>query len=291
MDMLVEKFGDNPTALHALGAHHTVAPLLSAVAKAYALAVRSSKSGGGVMEKKEGNLLSLINAVLKLQDMPGGGDYVARGASQAAPTFEHNRSNAWHGLVTLEGMAVLAGVAGAPNAADLHTAVTKIWWSLCERERKNTGALLGGDKAASANANEASKPQVAAAWAKLSSQILALTGDSVVADELELTLYNAGLYLMASASKWRSSTIPSNGKRSAPAATLSEEALAGPCIMGIIPDCSVAVAGEGLALNMFAPGTRFFFKKRAPRSSMLPTCVRTVSEPTTGGIKRLHSLN
>ena len=58
----------------------------------------------------------------------------------------------------------------------------------------------------------------------------------------------------ASASKWRSSTIPSEGQRSKPAATLSEEALAGPCIMGIVPDCSVTVAGEGMSLNMFAPG-------------------------------------
>eukprot|EP00729_Bicosta_minor_P029075 gene29075-23851_t len=168
--MLVERFGDNPTALHALGAHHTVAALLSASAKAFAAGIQ-----------KDG-LLTLINAVLKLQ----------RGGSEAAPTFEHNRVNAWHGLVTLEGMAVLAGVPGAPNAEGMRKAVTKLWWSLCERERRNTGALFSGDKAgnSASNSKEASKPQVAAMWAKLSTAVLALSGNSVVVDELELTLYN-----------------------------------------------------------------------------------------------------
>lgn len=56
--MLVERFGDNPTALHALGAHHTVAALLSASAKAFAAGIQ-----------KDG-LLTLINAVLKLQVRP-----------------------------------------------------------------------------------------------------------------------------------------------------------------------------------------------------------------------------
>lgn len=133
-----------------------------------------------------------------LQDMPGGGDYIKRGGSEAAPTFEHNRINAWHGLVTLEGMAVLAGVPGASNAEGMRKAVTKLWWSLCERERRNTGALFSGDKAgnSASNSKEASKPQVAAMWAKLSTAVLALSGNSVVVDELELTLYNAGLFLM-----------------------------------------------------------------------------------------------
>ena len=39
------------------------------------------------------------------------------------------------------------------------------------------------------------------AWVRLCEEVLQITGDSLVADELELTLYNAGLYLNSSSER------------------------------------------------------------------------------------------
>jgi hypothetical protein len=251
--MLVTRFRENSTALHSLGAQHSVAALVNVAAKNYALTPSEE-------------LLGMINALLKLQEMPGGSDFLRRG-SRSNILFAHNRVGEWQGLVTLEGMAVLAGCnPPLPNAAELRTAVLKLWWSLCEHERKNTGALFNGDKAGTGQPDrrttmmeEQPTTRATVAWVKLTAEVLKLTGDSLVADELELSLFNAGLYSMSPHSQLRAATIPSDGKRGASAATMSEDALSGASMVSVLPDTTVVVSGEGLAVNLYAPGT--FTKK------------------------------
>jgi hypothetical protein len=238
MVMLAEQFEGSPTELHSLGAQHTISPLLASAARAYAA-------------EANGRFLKLCESLLKLLEMPAGGDYVRRGLTKQPYNF--NRVDSWHGLLALEGIARLATARTMPNSSDLEAAVVETWWSLCENERRNTGALLSGDQAGLKKGGPP-KTTGTAGWANLCAEVLNLTSNPIVVDEIELTVYNAGLFVMAPSDRTCPTEIPSAGKRGIPTDELAEASLAGPSILANVGRCALKTTDAGINLNLYSAG-------------------------------------
>ena len=103
-------------------------------------------------------------------------------------------------------------------------------------------------------------------------EMLKITGNSVVADELELSCLNSGLFLLSPSGRWcvynsqmagtRSSTMMEISFQSKPGSSeLSCCSVNGPRMMGLLAEYAVmalgggAKAAAGFAINVYAPGT------------------------------------
>jgi DUF1680 family protein len=103
-------------------------------------------------------------------------------------------------------------------------------------------------------------------------ELLKMTGDPVVADELELSLFNAGLFLLSASGRWCVYTSPMAGVRESTtleigaaqnkraASDLSCCAVNGPRIVGLPADWGMMAIGghaegPGFAVNLYAAGS------------------------------------
>ena len=91
-----------------------------------------------------------------------------------------------------------------------------IWWSIVEWDRHNNGGFSSGEQAQGDPYHPgAIETCCTVAWMALSVDMLRLTGDSLVADELELSLLNSGLGMMNPTGRWVSYNTPMDGIRTA----------------------------------------------------------------------------
>ena len=232
----------NPSDLHALGAQFTIGACLGSVAKAFNVT-------------NDAEYLELARTLIKFLEMPGCGDLLRKGLTNQP--LHKNPVKSWHGLVTLDGIAQLSQISEMANAADLRMCAVNSWWSLCEHERSNNGAILAGEKASGLGLKpspDAPKTSAAVAWTRLTMQILDICDQVVVADELELTLFNAGLYTLADVNTGR---IPVNGTRhesKTPANPASLDVAWGPCMFAALGTSSVKCQGNLIKLNLYYAG-------------------------------------
>ena len=243
MDLLASSFQENPADLHTLGAQFTIGSLLGSVAKAVSIS-------------KDTEYLELARTLLKFLEMPGAGDLVRKGL--AKEPLHKNLVKSWHGLVTLEGVAQLSRYSELANADDLRTCALESWWCLCEHERKINGAVLSGEQALGfplKPATAASRTSATVAWARLTAEVLGISNLVAVADELELTLCNAGLYTLADTS---TGLIPTGGKRMQLAKSVADPAsldvACGPGMFAALASSSVKVVNEQIQVNLYYAG-------------------------------------
>ena len=104
------------------------------------------------------------------------------------------------------------------------------------------------------------------AWMAMSVEMLRLTGNSLVADELELSTLNSGLGMMSPSGRWVTYNTPMDGERQASAHTIVFQARAGtpelnccsvngPRALGLLCEWAVMRRADGLVLNYYGPGT------------------------------------
>jgi DUF1680 family protein len=99
-------------------------------------------------------------------------------------------------------LAEIYHITGEPQYA---TAFTQIWWSLCRLERHPQGALFSAEQAhGSPYAAGSQETCCTVAWSAMSVKLLMLSPAplSVVADELELSLFNTGLFCCHPSGSW-----------------------------------------------------------------------------------------
>ena len=83
-------------------------------------------------------------------------------------------------------LAELYWITGNPQYS---TAYQQIWWSLCETERHNHGGIMSAEQASGSPYHTGSVETCCTiTWAAMCVEMLKLTGSSVVADELELSM-------------------------------------------------------------------------------------------------------
>ncbi|MFA6543722.1 MAG: beta-L-arabinofuranosidase domain-containing protein, partial [Limisphaerales bacterium] len=162
----------------------------------------------------------------------------------------------------VQALAELWRITGETSCRD---AFTSHWRTIREFDRRNTGAFSGGEKA-TGNAFAPTKIETCCtvAWMALSCDMLRLTGDPQVADELELSTFNAALGAQHPSGRWWTYNTPMDGVRKASAHDIVFQARAGspelnccsvngPRTLGMLSDWAVMRDDRGFTVNWLGP--------------------------------------
>jgi hypothetical protein len=99
---------------------------------------------------------------------------------------------------------------------------------------------------------------VTTTWIKFNTQLLRLTGDSKIADQIELSLYNALLGSMSSDGSWWTYFSPMEGSRGKSSSQCGMELSCcvanGPRALLLMPQIAVMSDDEGLVVNLYEEG-------------------------------------
>jgi DUF1680 family protein len=195
-------------------------------------------------------------------DGPLAGDYLGRALSGSE--FYEMPKPRWESLHPIMGLAELYWITGDEQ---YRQAFEHIWWSIVKLDRHNTGGFSSGEKA-SGNPYDRGPIETCCtiAWIALSVEMLKLSGNSVVADEIELATVNSVVGMHSSTGRWATYNTPMDGVRRASAHSIVFQAREGspelnccsvnsPRGFGMIGDWAVMRDEEGLILNYYGPST------------------------------------
>ena len=191
-------------------------------------------------------------------DIPKTGKYVE--AALSGKEFYQFPLPRWESLHPIMGLAEAYYITGNK---DYRKAFEHIWWSIVKLDRHNTGGFSSGEKAVgNPYSNEPIETCATVAWTAMSVEMLRLTGNSIVADELELTLWNATLGSLSRSGKWSTYNTPMNGKRKPSTEEISFQIRPGSeelnCCsvnasrgLGMITDWALMQEGSSIILNWY----------------------------------------
>ncbi len=200
------------------------------------------------------------------QDVEGkflAGDYLH--APLAGQEFYETPKPRWESLHPIMGLVELYYLTGDEPC---RKAFELLWWSMLKGDRHNNGGFTSGEKATGNPYHiGAIGTCCTVAWMAMSVEMLRLTGCSLVADELELSMLNSGLGMMSPSGRWVTYNTPMDGSRIAsPNDATSFQAspganelnccsVNGPRALGLLCEWGVMRDGDGLALNYYGQGT------------------------------------
>lgn len=170
----------------------------------------------------------------------------------------------WESLHPIMGMIETWRVTGE---ADLRTAFERIWWSIVRHDRHNNGGFTSGERATgNPYDRDAIETCCTIAWSAMSVEMLKLTGNSIVADELELTFLNSVLGMHGPLGRCCTYNTPMDGVRRSSAHDIVFQSREGSpelncCSVnsargfGLISEWGLMSSGAGdLTLNWYGPG-------------------------------------
>ena len=133
-------------------------------------------------------------------------------------------------------------------------------------DRHNNGGFSSGEQAQGNPYHQgAIETCCTIAWMTMSAEMLKLTGNSVVADELELSTFNSALGMYSPTGRWATYNTPMDGVRRASAHEIVFQSREGTpelnCCsvnsargLGLLSEWAVMCDSQGLILNWFGPG-------------------------------------
>lgn len=140
-------------------------------------------------ETGDGRWLEMVKACFAAFESEKGGDYFNAGL--AGKKFYQMKRTRWECLHAIEAICEMYDITGEE---DYKTAFENIWWSICLFDRHNTGGFSSGESATgNPYDTRAIETCCTIAWMALSVDMLKLSKDSYVADELELAAWNGFL--------------------------------------------------------------------------------------------------
>jgi len=169
----------------------------------------------------------------------------------------------WESLHTVMALAELGELL---DADDHRRAFECIWRSIRRTDRHNHGGFSSAERATGNPFDRrAVETCCTVAWMALSVEMLRLTGESHVADELELSTFNAGLGLHSRSGRWSTYNTPMDGVRLASAHEIVFQAREGapelnccsvnsPRVLGLLSEWALLRDEAGLVLNWYGPG-------------------------------------
>jgi uncharacterized protein len=140
------------------------------------------------------------------------------------------------------------------------------WWSIVKLDRHNNGGFSSGEQAQGNPYHRgAIETCCTIAWMAMSVEMLKLSGNSVVADELELSTLNSALGMYSPTGRWATYNTPMDGVRRASAHEIVFQSREGTpelnCCsvnsargLGLLSEWAVMKDSNGLILNWFGPG-------------------------------------
>ena len=191
---------------------------------------------------------------------PLAGDYL--NAALAGKEFHEMPKPRWESLHPIMGLAELFRITGD---ARYRSAFGNIWWSIVKLDRHNNGGFSSGEQARGNPYHQgAIETCCTIAWIALGVEMLRLSGNPIVADELELSTLNSVLGLHSPNGRWVTYNTPMDGTRKASAHDIVFQARAGSpelnCCsvngargLGMIGDWALMTSGESLMLNWYGP--------------------------------------
>ena len=204
--------------------------------------------------------LAMANWIVKQWDMPGAGQYMMQ-ALAGKEMFEFPGKR-WESVHDFVGMSDMYLVTGDPK---YRQAFAQIWLSILKGDRHNTGGFTSGEEATGDPYN---KRQIetcrTVAWVDMTLSMLRMTGESRVADELELSAFNGNLGGQNPSGNWWTYNTPMDGTKEASAHTINFQCKAGspdlnccsvngPHGMGLMAEWALMSFKRGLALNYYGP--------------------------------------
>lgn len=192
---------------------------------------------------------------------PLAGDYLRTGLCQVP--FYKTPKPRWESLHPIMGLSELYWITGNE---DYRAAFEHHWWSIVKTDRHNNGGFTSGEKAQGNPYHQgAIETCCTVAWVAMGVEMLRLTGDSIVADEIELATINSIVGLHSHTGRWVTYNTPMDGVREASAHTIVFQAregtpelnccsVNGPRGLGMIGDWAVMSSRDRLALNYYGPG-------------------------------------
>lgn len=169
----------------------------------------------------------------------------------------------WESLHPIMGLAELYW---ATDNSDDRLAFERIWRSIQRTDRHNNGGFSSGEQA-TGNPFDPHTIETCCtiAWMALSVEMLKLTADSHIADELELSLFNSVLGMHSPSGRWSSFTTPMDGIRCASAHQIVFQARPGspelnccsvnsPRGLGLLSEWAILTGTDGIYLNFYGSG-------------------------------------
>ena len=195
-------------------------------------------------------------------DGPLAGDYLR--SSLTGKEFYETPKPRWESLHPIMGMAELYWITGEDR---YRTAFEQIWWSIVKLDRHNNGGFSSGEKAQGNPYHQgAIETCCTIAWIAASVEMLRLTANSIIADEIELSTLNSVTGLHSHTGRWVTYNTPMDGVRRASAHDIVFQAregspelnccsVNGPRGLGMVSDWALMRCRGGLVLNWYGPST------------------------------------
>ena len=191
---------------------------------------------------------------------PLAGDYLNHAlAGKALYEMPKPRWESLHSIMTLAELYWITGDECYRRAFE------QIWWGIAEFDRHNNGGFSSGEQATGNPYDQGTiETCCTIAWIALSLEMLKLSGNSIVADEIELSTLNSVLGMHSPAGRWATFTTPSDGARFASAHAIVFQARSGspelnccsvnsPRGLGMISEWAVLNDAEGMVINYYGP--------------------------------------
>lgn len=224
-----------------------------------------------LLHQKTGNerYLELAEEIVKDFESAGSGDYI-RQALRGKEYFEMPQCR-WEGLHAIQAIGEMYHITGDEK---YRAAFERIWWSIAKLDRHNTGGFSSGEKAQGNPYHQgAIETCCTIAWMALTVDMLELTGNSRVADELELSTLNSVLGSQEPNGRWYTYNTPMDGVRVASAHEIVFQARPGspelnccsvnaPRGLGFLSEWAVMSGRDGsITVNYYGPSE---FRIRTP---------------------------
>ncbi len=231
--------------------------------------------------------LEMARWIVKEWDLEGAGQYMKMAlAGKEMFEFPGNRWESLHDFLGMYDMHLLTG------EQPFRQAFTHIWYSILKGDRHNTGGFTSGEKT-TGNPYDTGAIETCCtvAWIDMSIAMLKLTGDPLVADEIELATLNGNLGGQSPSGSWWTYNTPMDGVKEASAHSINFQcrpgspelnccSVNGPRGLGLIWEWALLNGAEGLTLNYYGPGR---FKARTPGGQALEI-VQQTRYPEDGNI-------
>jgi uncharacterized protein len=210
--------------------------------------------------------MQLVDWIAEEWEVPPAGQYVS--SALAGKPFWEFPAKRWESVHDVQAIGAIAVVTGD----ELYSkAFEHIWWSILEGDRHNGGGFTSSE-ACQGNPYDQGAIETCCtiAWIALSIDMLRFTGDSRVADEIELATLNGALGGQHPSGRWWTYDTPQDGVKNASAHAIVFQSRSGspelnccsvngPRSIGMVSEWSLMLAQEGdehdvAVLNYYGPG-------------------------------------
>jgi DUF1680 family protein len=248
-DLICRTFLDTNTPLSVAGAEE----MNMAIAHGMCLLYRATG---------ERRFLEMALRAVKDWEIPPAGDYL-RCALTGKEFYECPKPR-WESLHCLLALPELYYITGEEAYRQVFE---HYWWSILKGDRHNTGGFSSGEQATGNPYDPgAIETCCTVAWIVMSVEMLKLTGDPRVADEIELSTFNASLGGQHPSGRWWTYNTPMDGVKRASAHDIVFQAHPGgpelnccsvnaPRGPAMLAEWALMRAPDGAALNYYGPST------------------------------------